>query len=275
MSLSSLARFVALGVILVAQSLARADNFVFRTEPGALDAAQTHVQGICCDEDAVYAVFQNIVYKLDWNGRVLRAVDAPVHAGDPCLADGKVIVAMSTSDGVALCEYDLDLNLLRKIKLENGPATDGAAMLDGKFYCGGPSMRETHTRNRLLVYDREFNFLQEVWLDFGVPTSYGFQSIAASEKLGLLFAAFYLDDNAAPEDAPRSIWFDKDFKILGTTRLDGANGWTIAPESRQPGGDLLRFLVARTEKIDGKTVAAFYWFDFDGKEFREANVDRE
>lgn len=246
----------------------------FRTEPGIFDAAEAHVQGICCDENAVYVVFKNYVYKLDWSGKILKSVEAPIHAGDPCLADNKLIIAMSTSDDYAALEYDLDLNLLREIKLKNGSGTDGVALLDGIFYFGGPSLHERHTRNRLLVYDRKFNFVKEVWLDFDIPTSWGFQSITSSESHGLLFAAFYPDNKAAPANPPRSIWFDKDYNIIGTTRLDGSNGWSVAPPSRQPGGNLLRFLVARTEKIDGKVVAAMYWYDFDGKDFHPAMIEK-
>ncbi|MBO7723725.1 MAG: hypothetical protein J6S27_08040, partial [Thermoguttaceae bacterium] len=77
--------------------------------------AATHIQGICCDEDAVYLVSANAIFKVDWTGKLLCWTNAPVHSGDPALHGGKLYVSMSSSEGIGLYEYDTDLNLLRKI----------------------------------------------------------------------------------------------------------------------------------------------------------------
>ncbi len=248
-----------------------ADEFAPRaivTEPGALDEGLGHVQGICCDEDAIYAVFTNRIYKIDWQGNVLKSVSAPQHSGDPCLANGKLYASMSSDEGVALYEYDLDLNLTRKVKLEGCPGADGVVYLNGKFYVGGPSTYDPHKDNLTLVYDSEFNLVQKASVNFDVETHYGPQSIAAwNDKV---FIAFYPRDDA-PAVTLRSLCVDEELNNVASFTLDGSNGWSLVPESKQSNDkDKPLFLVGRTSKVDGKTVAKFIWARFDSKtnEFR-------
>lgn len=242
----------------------RADEFVpqvVATQPGALDEAIGHVQGICCDDDAIYAAFTNQVYKIDWSGKVVKSVAAPQHSGDPCLANGKLYVSMSCDDGAALYEYDLDLNLTRKIKLEDCPAADGVAYLNGKFYVGGPSTYEPHKDNLTLVYDSDFNLIQKTNVNFDVETHYGPQSIAAWNNG--IFIAFYPRDDA-PKVTLRSLRLDEQLRNVASFTIDGSTGWQPAPESKQSKDkDKPLFLLGRTAKVDGKTVAKFIWAQFD------------
>ena len=150
-----------------------------QTEPGAFEKAEAHIQGVCCDEDAIYATFLNYIYKLDWSGKVLKSVPADSHSGDPCLANGKLYVSMSSKNGYAVYEYDLDLNLLRKIKCENVPACDGIAYWNDQFFIGGPSGAEAHEINPLNVFDKDFNLIRRYEINFGAKTFYGPQSITA------------------------------------------------------------------------------------------------
>ena len=255
-----------LAVTLIDSNFVRADGFVpqvIATTPGALDDAIGHVQGICCDEDAIYAVFTNAVYKIDWNGDVVKSVSAPQHSGDPCLANGKLYVSMSCDEGVALYEYDLDLNLTRKIKLEDCPAADGVAYLNGKFYVGGPSTYEPHKDNLTLVYDSDFNLIQKTNVNFDVETHYGPQSIAAWNDE--IFIAFYPRDDA-PKVTLRSLCVDERLKNVASFTIDGSTGWQPAPDSKQSKDkDKPLFLLGRTAKVDGKTVVKLIWAQFDAK----------
>ena len=241
-----------------------------KTEPGAFKDAAAHVQGICCDENAIYVVFSNYIYKLDWSGKTLRSVPAVSHSGDPCLAMGKLYVSMSSEDACAVYEYDLELNLLRKIKIPECPACDGIAFLDGRFYTGGPSPSTPHEDNPLNIFDERFKRLSHHEISFGAKTNYGPQSIASCR--GVLLIAFYAVDKT--QGAPRGAIVNSDGGVLGVTELDGSNGWYALPESMQPNPkEFTRLLVARTdEKQDGQTSACFRWVDFDGKTLRDVTV---
>lgn len=241
------------------------------TLPGAFDGADAHVQGICCDENAIYAVFNNFVYKLDWTGAVVKSVPAVSHSGDPCIANNRLYVAMSSPDGCAFYEYDLDLNLTQKIKIPECGATDGIVFLNGKFYSGGPSPSTPHLDNPLNVYDENFKFLAHHEINFGVPTNYGPQSIATCR--GYIFIAYYVAGEA-PKGSARSIWLDPETQeVVGTSTLNGSNGWYALPDSMQPDPEnFTRLLVAKTAKVDGKTIARFGFFDFDGKTIKDVTI---
>ncbi|MDD3589104.1 MAG: hypothetical protein PHO46_02360 [Thermoguttaceae bacterium] len=245
---------------------ANAEDFkpqAITTSPGALDEGIGHVQGICCDEDAIYAIFTNQIYKIDWTGKVVKSAPVVQHAGDPCIANDKLCVSMSYDEGVALHEYDFELNLTRKIKLEDCPASDGVAYLDGKFYVGGPSDYEPHEDNLVLVYDSDFNLIQKALVNFDVETHYGPQSIAGWN--GKIFIAFYARDNA-PAVTLRSLCLDDKMNNVASFTLDGSNGWYPAPKSKQSKEeDSPLFLIGRTIKIDGKTAAKFIWAQYYSK----------
>lgn len=267
---------VSLFVLGLCAASSNAGDFVPRvinTEPGVFDEAEAHVQGIACDENAIYAVFMNYIYKLDWNGKLIKSAPIVKHAGDPTIYDGKLYISMSYGEAIAIFEYDQELNLLRKIKLDQCPACDGIAVLDGRVYIGGPSMQEGHEDNLVHVYDTNFNFVQKGYVNFGVKTNFGPQSIAAWKDK--IFYAFYRDKNN-PQGAPVSMCVDKELKTIATFDLDGSNGWTLAPESRQPKDEnKALFLVANTIKVEGKTCAQFRWYEFDDQELKFKDVTRE
>ncbi len=253
------------------ESASNAELREIRSEPGACDHALGHVQGIACDENAIYAVFANLVCKFDWSGKLLKSTEAPFHAGDPCVAKDRLYVSMSTESAEALFEYDLDLNLTRKLKLEKCPGGDGVAFLNGKFYVGGPSSEKPHLENYVLVYDENFNLLDEKYINYDVPTVYGPQSIASWKDR--LFVAFYID--GAPKGSPCAAIVDADLKTLAATTLDGSNGWALAPESKQldKSGKTALLLVGRTLKVENKTVAAFRWFKTDGEKVEDVTQE--
>ncbi len=268
---ASICSFVVAPSLQAEESVVNAELREIRSEPGACDQALGHVQGIACDENAIYAVFANLVCKFDWTGKLIKSTEAPFHAGDPCVANDKLYVSMSTESAEALFEYDLDLNLTRKLKLEKCPGGDGVAFLNGKFYVGGPSSDKPHLDNYVLVYDENFNLIDENYINYGVPTAYGPQSIASWKDR--LFVAFYID--GAPEGSPRAAIVGSDLKTLSATTLDGSNGWALAPESRQldKSGKTALLLVGRTDKVDGKTIAAFRWFKTDGEKVEDVTQE--
>ncbi|MBQ9874995.1 MAG: hypothetical protein IJM30_11090 [Thermoguttaceae bacterium] len=258
----------------VVSQLALGGDFVPRAiepKPDAFADGLGHVQGICCDEDAIYAILANRIYKFDWEGKVVKSEPVVFHAGDPCVANGKLYVSMSSEDQNGVYEYDLELNLLRKIKLEGASGTDGIAFLDGKFYVGGPSDAKAHLDNLICVYDSDFKLVEQKLVNYDTPTNYGTQSIAAWN--GKLFLAFYIDD--ATKGSSPSVCCDAELNVLGKTFLDGSTGWCLAPESKQSNDpEKPRFLVCRWSQADGKRLAKFVWFDFDPKtmKFEDATV---
>ena len=242
-----------------------------QTEPGAFEKAEAHIQGVCCDEDAIYATFLNYIYKLDWSGKVLKSVPADSHSGDPCLANGKLYVSMSSKNGYAVYEYDLDLNLLRKIKCENVPACDGIAYWNDQFFIGGPSGAEAHEINPLNVFDKDFNLIRRYEINFGAKTFYGPQSITACRDA--ILVAYYTAEK--DKNAPRAAVITPQGEVVATSTLDGSNGWCELPESMQPNPEkFTRILVARTDKSkEGQTIARFIFFDFDGETLKNATDD--
>ncbi|MBQ9874994.1 MAG: hypothetical protein IJM30_11085 [Thermoguttaceae bacterium] len=241
--------------------------------PGAFKDAVAHVQGFCCDEDAIYAVFLNKIYKLDWNGNVVKSAESVRHAGDPCLANEKLYVAMACDAKEAIHEYDLDLNLLRKIKLEEVETCDGIAFLDGKFYIGGSKGQAANPNTPIFIYDEGFNFVKKEIVNFGVKTNWTTQSNMSWN--GKIFCAFYIDkDN--PKGSPRSICIDKDCNILAKFQLDGSNGWCLAPGSRQSGDpNKPIFLVCKTYYVDKEPRAKFLWYEFDNETLTFKNITME
>ena len=238
-----------------------------QTEPGAFKDARSHVQGICCDENAIYAVFANYVYKLDWSGKVLKGVPADSHSGDPCLANGKLYVSMSCKGEFAVYEYDLELNLLRKIKCENVPACDGIAYWNDQFFTGGSSSAEAHEINPLNIFDKDFNLISHYDINFGAKTFYGPQSIAACR--GVVLVAYYTAEK--DKNPLRAAIVTPQGEVVATSTLDGSNGWCALPQSMQPDSEnFTRLIVARTDvRKEGQTTARFIFFDFDGKTLRD------
>ncbi len=273
--------FILPGVVAafsVRTSASLAEEFipnVVNTTPGALKEGTAHVQGICCNEEAIFVVFANYIYKLDWSGNVDKSVPATKHSGDPCIVNDKLYVSMSCDEQIAVFEYDLDLNLTKKIKLTDCPACDGIAFYDGQFYIGGPSVRTPHEDNLVHIYDSDWNLVKKGFINFGVKTDYGPQSICAWD--GKIFYAFYPSkDN--PKDSPRSVCVDSELNNIATFQLDGSNGWTLAPTSKQPQNPEQKlFLVARTKTVDGQTCAQFRWYLFDNKElaFKDVTVEKK
>ena len=232
-----------------------------RTEPGQFEKAASHVQGICCDENAIYLSFANYLFKIDWSGHLLTSAPAESHSGDLCLAGDRIYVSMSAPDRKGIYEYNTELKLLRKIELEYGPATDGIAFMNGSFFIGGPSTSEPHRSNLILEYDRNFQFRRKLYLDFGTPTLFGPQSMTAWNDS--LFLAFYTDESAPV----RTVRTDGTMKVTGRYSINASNGLSSVPPSKQ--GKLPRFIMAQTVQEEGAAIAVIRWLELDGEVFRD------
>lgn len=262
-----IARILGIGLLLLSafsvSGKAESPLAEIRTQPDALSAGQAHVQGICCDEEAIYLVFKNVIFKIDWSGNVIKSAEVQTHSGDPCLADGHLFVSMSAPDGIGLYEYNTDLELLAKHPLEKARGTDGITFIDGYFFIGGPSVGEkSHFDNVIHKYDRDFNLVSEMTVNYGEPTHYGTQAIEAWN--GSLIMAFY-----NPEEVQiRTIRTDQEMNVLGRYPMFTANGIAQVPPSKQ--GEKTRFIVASTEYTpDKKPVAVLRWYEFDGNDFTD------
>lgn len=227
-----------------------------RTAPDALSSAEAHVQGICCNDNEIFLSFRNMIFKIDWNGNLLKSVDVQPHAGDLTYVDGHIFVSMSEPEMHGVFEYDDDLNLVAKFKLENTPATDGIAFLEGYFFIGGPSVgQKLHFDNRICQFDREFSLIQQMTVNFEVPTHYGTQAIEGYD--GTLIMAFY-----TAEDVDfQTIQTDREMKVIERFTIFAGNGIALVPPSKQTQEGTL-FLVSRTENAEnGKPVAVLRWFE--------------
>ncbi|MBQ1456281.1 MAG: hypothetical protein IIZ25_10620 [Thermoguttaceae bacterium] len=227
--------------------------------------AATHIQGICCDEEAVYLVSANAIFKVDWTGKLLCWKEAPWHSGDPTLHGGKLYVSMSSDEGIGLYEYDTDLNLLRKIDLAESHRTDGIAFLGDHLFIGGPSPKEEHSTARVVEYDADFNFVAEHEVDFGAKISYGTQTAVAWND-SIIFG-FYRDDRAVKYNTLR---VDRQMNVLDRYEQVVSTGIDLAPGSRQ-GDDPSRprFLVCRSRGQKDNLTIDLRWYELRDGEFHE------
>ena len=154
-------RVAAMGIaVLLAASGAAAEGKIPRiVVKGALDAMVGHVQGACASEDAIYLSHIAGVFKLNWEGNVIKHVQAERHTGDLCYHDGKVysVLGMWGSGGkTKVCRLqvrDADLNFVAEKPLPELKGLDGVTVLDGIIYHGvgysSPVPRSSHSLGRI------------------------------------------------------------------------------------------------------------------------------
>jgi hypothetical protein len=101
-----------------------------------------HIQGAACSEKAIYLSHMLGIVKLDWNGKLLKTMDAPSHLGDIEYANGKIYGAFCVRNA-KLCPkgmnglvrvWDEDLNLLAEKWFPE--LFDGIAVLGDTVYVG-------------------------------------------------------------------------------------------------------------------------------------------
>ena len=178
------------------------------TVRGSLDAMVGHVQGACASEDAIYISHVAGIFKLDWNGNVLKHVPAERHTGDLCYHDGKVysVLGMWGSGGkTKVCRlqvWDADLNFLVEKPLPELKGLDGVTVLDGILYHGvgysSPVPRSSHSLGRIDLKTMES--LPQVKFELPYQTHFCQQNLTTDGKL--IYMTFYPVKGALPGRAP-------------------------------------------------------------------------
>lgn len=207
------------------------------TVKGSLDAMVGHVQGACAGEDAIYFSHVAGIFKLDWNGNVIKHVPAERHTGDLCYHDGKVysVLGMWGSGGkTKVCRlqvWNADLNFLVEKPLPELKGLDGVTVLDGILYHGvgysSPVPRASHSLGRIDLKTMEP--LPQVKFELPYETHFCQQNLTTDGKL--IYMTFY-----PVKGAPYALSAcDKDGKLVAHYGLRAGTGFERLPKGRFPG----------------------------------------
>ena len=218
-----------------------------------------HVQGLCQGENCYYLSQMTRLFKIGLDGKCLKSLSVPSHAGDLCFYRGCVYVSISVYEGPCkgrgmIRVYDADLNLVREKLYPRG--MDGIACLNGKLYVGNGSHLETvprqpgkepqsktpHLDNDMSIVNPETLELERsVTYSHGELTRYGAQNIETDGKL--LYVSFY----SATAKGSDLVAYDADLKPVAKYRAKASNG--IVYTGRADG--LPSFLKCETTNKDG------------------------
>lgn len=236
--------FAVLTACLAVQGFAAARIRAVYTVPGELNGIVGHVQGAACSTQGVYLSHAGGIYKIGWNGRLIRSCSAPIHLGDVAYADGRLYGALALREPVGgrkgmIRVWDEDLNVVGEHLLPD--SIDGCAVIGDTIYYGldlyGPT---PHRRCRIGRLARDgFRDLGTVETDQGGPCHYGVQTMATDGER--LFCGYY----AAGSPPVTCAWFTPDLKACGgTPTLYCAEGFGRIPPSLFP-SEHPRFFVVR------------------------------
>ena len=199
------------------------------TEPGALAALKGHIQGACCSDDAIYLSHIEGIFKLDWNGKVLKHTALPKHTGDICYWKGRIYDSLYNDvDGETnIIVLDDDINIVAKHKAPGGGC---ATVHDGILYAGtGPRDSKPHRFNNITMFNLEdCRPIATMTLDYGSETRYAAQCLASDGKF--IYAVFYVANGGMP-----CVILTPDLKIVKTIRFNGSTGFDFLPSSRNKG----------------------------------------
>lgn len=220
-----------LAACLAAQGFAAARIRAVYTVPGELNGIVGHVQGAACSTQGVYLSHAGGIYKIGWNGRLIRSCAAPIHLGDVAYADGRLYGALALRESVGgrkgmIRVWDEDLNVVGEHLLPDN--IDGCAVIGDTIYYGldlyGPA---PHRRCRIGRLARDgFRDLGTVETDQGGPCHYGVQTMATDGER--LFCGYY----AAGSPPVTCAWFTPDLKACGgTPAFPCAEGFGRIPPS--------------------------------------------
>lgn len=160
-----------------------------RTIPHELDilVKAGHIQGADCCEEGVFLSHSRGIELVDWNGRLIRRVDAPSHLGDVAFADGKVYGAFVLRGKEAgdlpgmVRVWNAKLEPLGEKRFAE--ALDGITVLDGTVYVGVDRWgRSPHSVCCVKRLDLDLNDLGNVDVELGYGIHYGVQTMATDGK---------------------------------------------------------------------------------------------
>ena len=196
------------------------------TEPGALAALKGHIQGACCSEDAIYLSHVEGIFKLDWNGNVLKHTALPKHTGDICYWRGRIYDALYNDvDGENnIIVLDDDINIVGSFKTPGGGC---ATVHDGFLYVGtGPRNSKPHRFNNITKFTLpDCRPVATMTLDYGAETRYAAQCLASDGQF--IYAVFY-----AANGGDSCVILTPEMKVVKTIRFNGSTGFDFLPPSR-------------------------------------------
>ena len=204
---------------------------------GPLDAMVGHVQGACASEDAIYLSHIAGIFKLDWDGNVIKHVKAERHTGDLCYHDGKVYSVLGkwgSGGKTKVCRLqvrDADLNFVTEKPLPELKGLDGVTVLDGIIYHGvgysSPVPRSSHSLGRIDL--KTLESLPQVMFELPYQTHFCQQNLTTDGKL--IYMTFY-----PVKGAPYALTAcDKDGKLVAHYDLHAGMGFERLPKGRFPG----------------------------------------
>jgi hypothetical protein len=204
---------------------------------GPLDAMVGHVQGACASEDAIYLSHIACVFRLDWDGNVIKHVKAERHTGDLCYHDGKVYSVLGkwgSGGKTKVCRLqvrDADLNFVAEKPLPELKGLDGVTVLDGIIYHGvgysSPVPRSSHSLGRIDL--KTLESLPQVMFELPYQTHFCQQNLTTDGKL--IYMTFY-----PVKGAPYALTAcDKDGKLVAHYDLHAGMGFERLPKGRFPG----------------------------------------
>ena len=234
-------RAAAMGIAVLlaaAASGAAAEGIIPRiVVKGPLDAMVGHVQGACASEDAIYLSHIAGIFKLDWEGNVIKHVKAEMHTGDLCYHDGKVysVLGMWGSGGkTKVCRLqvrDAELNFVAEKPLPELKGLDGVTVLDGIIYHGvgysSPVPRSSHSLGRIDI--KTLESLPQVMFELPYQTHFCQQNLTTDGKL--IYMTFY-----PVKGAPYALTAcDKAGRLVAHYDLHAGMGFERLPKGRFPG----------------------------------------
>ena len=236
------------------------------TVKGPLDAMVGHVQGACASEDAIYISHIAGIFKLDWNGNVIKHVPAERHTGDLCYNEGKVYSVLGkwgSGGKTKVCRlqvWDADLKFLVEKPLPELKGLDGVTVLDGILYHGvgysSPVPRSSHSLGRIDLKTMES--LPQVKFELPYQTHFCQQNLTTDGKL--IYMTYY-----PVKGAPYALSScDKDGKLVAHYGLQAGMGFERLPRGRFPGEHPRFFKVNSSggKRKDGTTKPHVVTFDF-------------
>ena len=197
------------------------------TRPGEFEKVKGHMQGICASDEAIYLACQTGIFKINWNGELLKYVQAENHTGDLCFYNGKVYSSIACYEPErkgkgAIIEYSSDLEELRRYDLDF--PIDGIAVVNDYFYFGaGPNPPTAHRGNKFAVLKADFSGkINFVKIDHGYPTRFGTQAITVWKDH--IFASFY-----GAKTPMQSAVFDRQGNTLKVLKFNANFGFEALP----------------------------------------------
>lgn len=203
------------------------------TVPGELNDIVGHVQGAACSTQGVYLSHAGGIYKIGWDGHLIRKCTAPVHLGDIGYAEGRIYGALALRKPIdgkkgMIRVWDEDLNIVGETLLPGN--VDGCAVIGNTIYYGlDPYGHAPHRGCRIGRMTLDFKDLGVVDTDTGGQCHYGVQTMATDGTN--LFCGYY----AFGSPSVRCAWFTSDLKTCGgTPSLGCSEGFGLIPKSLFP-----------------------------------------